>query len=267
MHNFLKVAAFSSVFVMAGYGSYGFASEEVIKPTKVVAKKGKSSSGVPDFKSFVDVNEKKQAFFSYLKPGVALENKRIEKERTRLTRIKTNFDAGKVTSSDLDDAKRLAQFYSVELTDNKVSAEWLDDMLHRVDVIPQALVLTQAANESAWGTSRFATTANNYFGQWCYSKGCGVVPLHRNEGMTHEVAKFNSVQESIHRYFMNVNRNRAYKELRQIRFELRSKGTDLLGVDSAMELSNGLFRYSERGEAYVNDLKAMMRHNKKYWIE
>lgn len=32
--------------------------------------------------------------------------------------------------------------------------------------------------------------------------------------MIHEVAKFTSVQESIEGYFMNVNRNKAYEELR-----------------------------------------------------
>ncbi len=32
----------------------------------------------------------------------------------------------------------------------------LAELLKRVDVIPEALVLMQAANESAWGTSRFA---------------------------------------------------------------------------------------------------------------
>ena len=40
----------------------------------------------------------------------------------------------------------------------------------------------QAANESAWGTSRFARIGLNFFGQWCYSKGCGMVPKRRNTG-------------------------------------------------------------------------------------
>ncbi len=84
--------------------------------------------------------------------------------------------------------------------------------------------------------------------------------------MTHEVAKFSSVQESIHRYFMNVNRNNAYFDLREIRFELREDGADLLSTASAMEMSNGLLKYSERGKDYVQDLQAMIRHNEKYWV-
>lgn len=85
--------------------------------------------------------------------------------------------------------------------------------------------------------------------------------------MTHEVASFGSVQESIHGYFMNVNRNSAYHDLREIRFRLRKNNADLLSADSAMEMTNGLLKYSERGEAYVQDLQSMMRHNQPFWTE
>lgn len=85
--------------------------------------------------------------------------------------------------------------------------------------------------------------------------------------MTHEVAKFSSVQESIHRYFMNVNRNAAYRDLRNIRQQLRKNDANLFSVDSALALSNGLLRYSERGADYVQDVQAMIRHNQVYWVE
>lgn len=263
MHKFFQVAALGGIIAVAGYGYYNFESQKSI--TESVVNKGKAVSSAPDFTAIEDVSEKKHAFFSYLKPGIALENQRIEKERVRLNRLREHLEAGNLVDTDIDDAKKLAHLYQVELQTNEITHDWIDEMLHRVDVIPEALVLTQAANESAWGTSRFARTAKNYFGQWCYSKGCGVVPLQRSEGMTHEVAKFGSVQESIHRYFMNVNRNAAYFDLREIRFQLREDGADLLSMSSAMEMSNGLLKYSERGEAYIQDLQAMMRHNEQYW--
>ncbi|GAL25529.1 putative Bax protein [Vibrio variabilis] len=106
--------------------------------------------------------------------------------------LKNALDEQALTSEQEATAKRLGKLYNLEPTN--VDYEWLESMLTRVDVLPEALVLTQAANESAWGTSRFAKEANNYFGQWCYSKGCGLVPLQRTEGMTHEVAKFSSPQ-------------------------------------------------------------------------
>ncbi|MFM2642659.1 glucosaminidase domain-containing protein [Vibrio chagasii] len=222
------------------------------------------SSDKPDFAAIEDVNEKKDTFFSYLRPSINIENKRITKERAFLTKLSES-GMNNVDSEDASYAKRLGKLYSLPVPSSGIDDAWLKEMLNRVNVLPEALVLTQAANESAWGTSRFATKANNYFGHWCYTKGCGLVPLQRNEGSSHEVATFSSSQESVHRYFMNLNRNRAYADLRAIRAKLAAQGDDLLTTETATELTNGLLKYSERGSDYVTDLQAMIRHNEVYW--
>ncbi|MFA0442565.1 glucosaminidase [Vibrio sp. 10N.286.49.C2] len=222
------------------------------------------SDSPPDIAAITDTKTKKQTFFDYLRPGIEIENARIEKERQRILRFKNALDEQSLTQEQIETAKRLGRLYNLEPTE--VTYQWIEQLLHRVDVLPEALVLTQAANESAWGTSRFAKEANNYFGQWCYSKGCGVVPLQRGTGKSHEVAKFSSPQESIYGYFMNVNRNNAYAELRTIRSQIRDEGQSPLTEASALKLTNGLLRYSERGEAYVKDLQAMIRHNEEFWI-
>jgi Bax protein len=222
------------------------------------------SSDKPDFAAIEDVNEKKDTFFSYLRPSINIENKRITKERAFLTKL-SETGLSNVDSEDASYANRLGKLYSLPVPSSGLNDAWLKEMLNRVNVLPEALVLTQAANESAWGTSRFATKANNYFGYWCYTKGCGLVPLQRNEGSSHEVATFSSSQESVHRYFMNLNRNRAYADLRAIRAKLVAKGNDLLTTQTATELTNGLLKYSERGSDYVTDLQAMIRHNEVYW--
>jgi Bax protein len=222
------------------------------------------SSDKPDFAAIEDVNKKKDTFFSYLRPSINIENKRITKERAFLTKL-SETGLNNVDSEDASYAKRLGKLYSLPVPSSGLDDAWLKEMLNRVNVLPEALVLTQAANESAWGTSRFATKANNYFGHWCYTKGCGLVPLQRNEGSSHEVATFSSSQESVHRYFMNLNRNRAYADLRVIRAKLDAQGDDLLTTATATELTNGLLKYSERGSDYVTDLQAMIRHNEVYW--
>lgn len=268
IHKFLmrkRLILIGLVIVLIGWSVYYSTRTTDPRPVELT---GHAVSAAPDFSSITDIAEKKEAFFSYLRPGVAFENQRILQERQQLQRLATRFQQGKLSSKDKTLAAQLAEQYGLALNKgNRLSGEWLNAMLQRVDVLPEALVLTQAANESAWGTSRFATEANNYFGQWCYSPGCGVVPAARGAGMTHEVAKFSSVQESIHRYFMNVNRNAAYRDLRKIRQQLRQNDANLLSVDSALVLSNGLVRYSERGADYVQDVQAMIRHNQVYWVE
>ena len=56
-------------------------------------------------------------------------------------------------------------------TEKSSEREIVNELMLRVDVLPVSLALAQAANESAWGTSRFALQGNNIFGQWCYEPG------------------------------------------------------------------------------------------------
>ncbi|WP_086774434.1 glucosaminidase domain-containing protein [Vibrio coralliirubri] len=266
----LKVTALALVGSISLIGPYIYQEEERRRTTEQTSNSADQfgdltvSSSTPNFAAIEDVNEKKDTFFSFLRPSINIENKRITKERAFLTKLSES-GLSSIDSEDASYAKRLGKLYSLPVPSEGLDQAWLTEMLNRVNVLPEALVLTQAANESAWGTSRFATKANNYFGHWCYTKGCGLVPLQRNEGSSHEVATFSSSQESVHRYFMNLNRNRAYADLRAIRAKLAAQGDDLLTTATATELTNGLLKYSERGSDYVTDLQAMIRHNEVYW--
>ncbi|WP_373036984.1 glucosaminidase domain-containing protein [Vibrio tetraodonis] len=269
-----ELVALAAAGVIAGCSFYDYEKRQppkiqhttpAIQPIASPSFDAYSIGKAPDFASIENVTAKKRAFFDYLRPGIAYENQRVLNERNRLDAIRDDFVAGMVSDRDIEYAKTLSKRYRVKLDSSGIDQQWLDQMLHRVDVIPEALVLVQGANESAWGTSRFATQANNYFGQWCYTAGCGVIPLKRGEGMTHEVAKFSSVQESIEGYFMNVNRNKAYEALREIRYQRHLRGESLTDTTAALALTQGLLKYSERGEEYVKDLQAMIRHNQSFW--
>ena len=137
------------------------------------------------------------------------------------------------------------------------SEQQFTGLRHKLDVIPPSLILAQAANESAWGTSRFATKGNNLFGQWCFSKGCGLVPRGRAEGASHEVAKFSSPYRSVRAYIQNLNRHPTYQLLRDVRLEDRRDNAPLSGL----ELAEGLLGYSERGEEYIEEIRAMIHYN------
>ncbi|GAB3292582.1 glucosaminidase domain-containing protein [Pseudidiomarina andamanensis] len=213
---------------------------------------------VPDFNQFADVRDKKQAFFSFLAPIVQVENSTIEQEREQIVRIQEHLLAGnKLSNAQTKAFATIAKRYNVEIDTNDYEATFAV-LLRRVDVVPEALVLVQAANESGWGTSRFATEALNFFGQWCFRKGCGLVPDARVDGMNHEVRKFSSVNASVRSYLRNINTHPAYFELRQLRAEKRASGADV----RALDLTPGLLSYSERGEEYIHELNSMIRVNR-----
>ena len=229
---------------------------------KVVIKQ-KSGAGtslkapLPDFAHIYNTQEKKQQFFSYLSPIITSVNKSVAEERRKIeTRQNTLKNKKTLSSSENKDLSLIAKKYRVD-TSKGFDATFFVNILNKVDQIPPSLVLAQAANESAWGTSRFAIKGNNLFGQWCFSKGCGLVPTSRNNGANHEVAKFKSVFDSVKSYVLNLNRHAEYKKLRAIRTKNRQANKPISGID----LANGLEGYSERGLDYVKEIKSMIRFN------
>ncbi|WP_019531364.1 glucosaminidase domain-containing protein [Dasania marina] len=202
-----------------------------------------------DFTAYEAGQARKDAFVGHFQPIIAEEN-------TRLRALRKELLALDETSRNKSWVQDLAIKYRVEDYDGTKAAHW-DELLIKVGAIPVSLSLAQAANESSWGTSRFARVANNFFGHWCFEKGCGVVPNSRNAGASHEVADFDSSVDSVKSYMLNLNRHYAYTQLRAIRNELRSNQQSLSGA----AMAGGLVGYSERGEAYIEELREMIRFN------
>lgn len=216
---------------------------------------------LPDFNSFTDVKEKKHAFFDFIRPHIEAENKKILQQRATLeiALMMVQYDEP-LSSTQTKQVKTILNSYKLPAT---IDSLVLKQALRRVDIIPKELALMQAANESAWGTSRFARIGLNFFGQWCYSKGCGMVPNRRNSGAEHEVAAFKSVRAAVNSYFKNINTHAAYKQLRNIRADLRQQQKPI----TATQLSYGLTSYSERGEEYIEELNQMINQNRAYFDE
>lgn len=222
--------------------------------------------GAPDFREFPAGDARKEAFFSFMTPLVESANASILKNRHQLEQLHParRSDKGLFARQwhDLQSwwqqeyIELLAASYGLVPFDIEDPAQW-DLLLRRVDVVPASLVLAQAANESAWGTSRFARQGNNYFGQWCFETGCGLVPRSRAKGRTYEVRSFDNARASVESYLNNINTHRAYLEFRQLRAKKRAEGEAISGLELATTLS----RYSQRGKAYVREIRSMIQQN------
>ena len=66
-----------------------------------------------------------------------------------------------------------------------------------------------------------------------------------------------SPRQSVESYIHNLNTNPAYRELRAMRASQRKSNQRLTGSGIAL----GLVNYSARGEAYIEELQAMIRVN------
>ena len=215
---------------------------------------GANRDPLPDFGGYSDVKQKKTAFFDYMLPLVSAANQSIMEQRAELEEMAT--DADQLSFFQQRNLLQLAESYRVD-TQNLNNQQVIDQLLLRVAVLPPSLVLAQAAIESAWGTSRFARQGNNLFGQWCYQKGCGLVPLQRSADSKHEVAKFDSVAAAVDAYLHNLNTHRAYKDLRVLRAELSTAESSASGH----QLAQTLLYYSELRQVYVDEVQAVIRIN------
>ena len=205
-----------------------------------------------DMSDAKDLNDKKKRFFDFMRPIINEENRKILKLRNQLLAAKKNNNNKKFVA-------HVAKTYSVSWDQEKEN--W-DNLFERVDTIALELSLAQSANESAWGQSRFAKQGNNFFGQWCYTKGCGIIPSERNRGSTHEVAKFNSINDSVRSYIKTINTGRVYALLRKVRRDDRAAGKQ----PNATAQAGGLIKYSQRREKYVKEIRTIIHANKKLML-
>lgn len=222
----------------------------------IVFSNGKDA--MSDFAEIKSIPDRKAAFIAYLKPTINEINQERAAEREELRRMVDDMQQGGGPGFfDRYKLQNWAERYDVEYQEDDLLATANALLLH-LDQIPLSMVLAQAAMESAWGTSRFATEGNNYFGQWCYKQGCGIVPSRRSKNAKHEVRVFDSVEESITSYFRNINSHPAYQDLRERRAFLREKDKPLTGHALLEELHN----YSQRGQAYIDELSSVINYNK-----
>jgi len=254
MHK-MKIITLTLLSILIVVGTLFFAqqSPSIVTDLPVVEN---ASEPVPDFADIENVSDKKEAFFDYLRPAVEAQNEYLLNLRNYLQGLRAKAVANEpLNDEQQEELEWLLKEYRVDADQELIAI--FDALLRRIDVIPIELVLVQSANESAWGTSRFAREGYNFFGVWCFVEGCGFVPNRRNEGAAHEVAKYDDLSRAVYSYMRNLNRHPAYKELRAIRTRLRANQQEI----TAMKLAEGLLRYSERGHEYVDELQQMIRIN------
>lgn len=209
----------------------------------------------------LDVVTKKRVFFRLLGPLILHANELIQADRQQVKSIIEALRTGKsLTPSEQTFLLETAVAYKVakgegdvDMTDRALQ----DELIQRVDTLPPSLVLAQTAEESGWGTSRFAVEGNALFGLWTWSDE-GITPKQqRSEHGNHKIASYETPLQSVIAYMLNLNTHRSYETLRARRAEMRSAGTKVAG----WELVKTLTKYSERGQEYVDSLHALMKTN------
>jgi Bax protein len=199
-----------------------------------------------DLDELQSVRLKKETFIKIVLPLIVAENEKILSDRKKLITL-----SGKKFTTDLE-----KQWLRQKLLEYKVKKGNMEELLLRIDIIPNSIALAQAAKESGWGTSRFALEGNAIFGQWTWS-GQGIAPLDRANNKNHKVLKFPILRASVKAYQNNLNTHKSYVKFREKRMNLRKKNKIVSGLDLTETLKN----YAQTGSEYTKILNQIIKQN------
>ncbi|NQV54958.1 MAG: glucosaminidase domain-containing protein [Rhodospirillales bacterium] len=210
-----------------------------------------------DMRGVSQPEARKKLFFKMVLPLVLSVNDKISEDRQRLLKLIKVDKAGKRLAA--DDRLWLAamtEYYDVERGE-------LKELARRMDTVPPSLAIAQAAEESGWGTSRFAREGNALFGQWTFASAKGIVPNRRDQGKEHRIKAFPSLMGAVRAYVRNLNTHRAYRRFRAERRAIHAENGQLSGVRLAKMLDG----YSERGSAYVSTIMTIISTNRLHELD
>jgi len=228
-----------NLFADLGYDLQGVRAGQKVKPIYLTK--------LPrDIKTLGDTKKKRELFIKILLPLILDENAKITEDRKKLFKILgKNFN----TVGERVWLNRRFKEYKIKDRD-------LGKLKIRMDIIPVSIAIAQAANESGWGTSRFALEGNALFGQWTWSKK-GISPKNKDPNQSHKILQFQILKASVRAYKNNLNTHNAYKEFREVRAQLRQDEKEIIGLDLTKYLKN----YASIGEKYVVILDDIIEKN------
>ena len=190
---------------------------------------------------------KKETFIKIVLPLIVAENEKILADRAKL----------KLTVAKKFTTDQEKQWLRQKLLEYKVKKGNMEELMIRIDIIPNSIALAQAAKESGWGTSRFALEGNAIFGQWTWS-GQGIAPLDRASGKNHKILKFPILRASVKAYQNNLNTHKSYSNFRAKRLTMREKNKKISGL----ELTETLKNYAQTGSEYTKILIKIIKQNR-----
>ncbi|GAX86715.1 Bax protein [Lebetimonas natsushimae] len=198
-----------------------------------------------------NIQQQKKAFVEIMLPLIQTENQKISALRKKIIKI-FNDPNLMLNPKEIGFLAKIAKKYKIKNILDKT------EYLKKIDTIPPSLALAQAAIESGWGKSRFVRLANNIFGHWEYSnKGIQPKSKYENIDINYSLKVFPSLEDSIRAYMLNLNRNPAYKEFRNVRFYYKLNNKKFTGTIAA----NTMKLYSQKRDEYVKLLKTMITLN------
>ncbi|MBO4643628.1 MAG: glucosaminidase domain-containing protein [Alphaproteobacteria bacterium] len=231
-----KTAQIQNYFKRAGYNMLPHLTEKKPVPRIFVRSVPK------DFNKEKFDEERPALFYEMLLPVVLKANETVLAEREQILALKSEFDEkGDLTSESMDKLEQWVTRYDVKPSDD--IGTLFSALIERADAVSPTLLLAMAAEDSGFGTSRYAREYNAIFNQRDWD-GNGAVPDEpQKEGPQYRIKVFPSLYEAVLSQIHYVNTNGYLGNYRLARAGYRRTHNQIRGSSVAYLLINFPYKH------------------------
>ncbi len=186
-----------------------------------------------DYNDLTDEKERNTLFIKILTPLALRLNQEILKERAEISAISQKFNRGEeLSSADISLIEEQSVKYDVftRLKGQERYNNLLKELLVRVDQIPPSIMITAAAIETNWGTSRIVKEGNSLYKQLVWHTDQGLKPLGETEDDSYRIKTYPDIYTSMQEFALKINSTPTFKSLRNFRRERRERTSNMSGL-------------------------------------
>lgn len=209
----------------------------------------------PDFNTITDEKERITLFIKILAPLTLKANEEIAQERDRINNINTKLkNDKKLSEKDIKFIENKAEKYDVftRLKNSERHKRILNELLEKVDTVPPSILITAAALETNWGSSRIVKDGNSLYKILNWYSDEGLKPIGETLDNSYRIKTYPDIYESIKEFALLLNSDIDFSDFRKFRKSQRYINPLITGIMLAPRIflaSNlqnyaGLFEYT-----------------------
>ncbi|MBR4106770.1 MAG: glucosaminidase domain-containing protein [Alphaproteobacteria bacterium] len=178
-----------------------------------------------DFAKIEDSEQRNSLFIKIMAPLALKLNQDILKERQLILDIDRDFKQNqKISSTQLKTLEEKAAKYDVftRLKDNERTDFLISELLKRIDIISPSIMISLAAIETDFGSSRIVKEGNSLYKVLQWHTQSGLKPIGEDENADYRIKTYPDIYQAIKDFALRINSNINFDFFRTARAEIHS---------------------------------------------
>ena len=208
-----------------------------------------------DFNKISEEKKRNAMFIKILAPLTMKLNNEILAERKEILEVSSYFQKHQELTKEQEKfIEDKASKYDVftRFQGYRRYAYLLDELSKKVHVIPPSILITAAALETNWGTSRIVQEGNSLYKALNWYSTEGLKPIGETEDDSYRIKTYPDIYSSMQEFALKLNSGISFNQFRSFRNKILDRGTPLLGtmlapqmvLNSPLQNYAGLFDYT-----------------------